>query len=198
MEIQQIASAICGVFAHILGQSVSDPQGKPLEPQVLAAIISGAFAIVVAAQTWFLHWKLEKQQKIVGILADEQAQSRGRRREALEALFNSASISKSAAHHLLDGVAIRNEERRLNETAQAMQKLATFFTEAHKAEDNIRLNREDLGHIVQVRTALVRLFLRVDLDAEGTEYESRLSESLDSFNKAFSTFEDYVRTATTA
>lgn len=206
-----------------------------MEGAVIAAIISGGVALVVAADAAVLNWLLAKQrarsgedlaklqaaltasyqqqlaaisltsnkvlaehQKLFGILADEQAQDRGRRRDALEALFNATSIANSAAQQIVSGAAVRNHEHRLNETAQAMQKLATFFTEAHKAEDNIRLNKEDLDHVVNVRTALVRLFLSLDLDAEGTEYQSRLSDAHVLFNKAFSIFQDYVRAATSA
>jgi len=165
---------------------------------VIAATIAGAVAIFVAIQTFLLNLVLERQKTTIKLLADEQGLNRGRRREALEALSNAISIAKSAAEQALAGAAARNEEQRLNQTAEAMQKLSQFFAEAHKAEDNIRLNKDDLVHVVQVRTALTKLFLTLDLDQEGHDYETKLSERHDLFNKAFATFNDYVRTATSA
>ena len=164
----------------------------------LQAALTASYQEKLSAISLTNNKVLAEHQKLFELLADEQAQNRGRRRDALEALFNATSIANSAAQQLLSGAAARNPEHRLNETAQAMQKIATFFSEAHKAEDNIRLNREDLEHVLKVRTALVRLFLSLDLDAEGPEYEGRLTEAHSLFNNAFSIFQDYVRTATTA
>jgi len=205
-----------------------------MDGTVVAAMITGGVAVLVAAQTLFLTTNAERQrrrsgedlarlqaeltasyekqlaaislannkvltehQKVFEILADERAEDRGRRREALESLTNATSIANSAAQQIVSGASVRNPEHRLNETAQAMQKLAKFFAEAQKAEDNIRLNKEDVEHVVRVRTDLVRLFLSLDLDAEGSDYENRLAEAHVLFNNSFSEFQDYVRGATT-
>jgi hypothetical protein len=173
--------------------------GAP-EATIISAAIAGSVALIaLLIQGLYLSRKIadlnlrnEERMEIVKREIRGHEEGRIKRGEQLDLLLNATSIARSAASHIAQSPGISRSEQRLAATAISLTKLATFLEEVSKAETNARLKREDMKFAQDLRTHLMKLFLSLDLDKEGPQYENELKLLYQGFETVFIGFREHV------
>jgi hypothetical protein len=183
-----------------------------MEPQILAALITAAIALVVLLfQHGFYASRLARQrekheyyledlkrtnaEKLAdrARLGDETAALREARRLSLERLWSAISIAIVAADSMVTNSSTKDIDVLVDQTAKFIRELTPLLNEVRSATYNVALTKADVQSAIEVRNDAVRLFLALDLDCgPNSDYEERLADHKSSMIRNSMSFKTLV------
>ena len=186
------------------------------KPEVIAALI----AALIAAIGLFMQFSLAKEAResakendvrvaelqamnsegflrLQYILGD-QAAYRDARRDTLSDLWYAATNAQLAAEGIIEESKSVQLPTQIARTAEFLQEISVFLIKAKRIDSNAYLDPEDIGLVLSVQDALVRLFLALDPDADDkSSYQNKLDVCRTYLDQTMADFRSHIRSGLT-
>jgi hypothetical protein len=127
--------------------------------------------------------------------ADREDVARKSRSERMRLLLSASSIANSAAKDIVFSPEQADDAYRIGVVARSIGRISTFLEAVDAATSDSNLTEEDREQAEVLRTRIMVLFLKLDLDKIGPEYQQELKLKLDEFDESFQRFRDHVATS---
>ena len=124
--------------------------------------------------------------------SDREEAARKSRNEQLRLLLSASSIANSAAKDIVYSPERADNAYRISLVARSISKLSTFLDAIDSATNNPNLTEEDRSYAEALRTGIMTLFLKLDLDTVGPVYQGVLREKLSKFETSCQEFRNHV------
>jgi len=169
-----------------------------------AAVFAAAIAAIVAIATLIVNLTYTNKQLArlntqtgEALIAyksqkDRDDAIRKSRSDQLRLLLSASSIANSAAKDIVYSPERAEDTYRIGVVARSIGKISIFLESIDAATSDPNLTDEDREQAKLLRDAVMVLFLKLDLDSVGPEYQAVLMDKLDDLDTKFKAFRDHV------
>ncbi len=169
-----------------------------------AAVFAATIAALVAIATLVVNLlftnkqlaELNRQTGEALIAAKSQTDrddaARKSRSEQLRLLLSASSIASTAAKDIVYSPETADDAYRIGVVARSIGKISIFLDAVAIATSDPNLTDEDRGQAQILRDAVMVLFLKLDLDKTGPDYQEELKSKLQDLDEKFQVFRNHV------